>query len=262
MKAASWNVNSLRVRLPQVLRWLETSATDILALQETKLHDDDFPQNEIQAAGYSAVYSGQKTYNGVALLSRTPATEVVTQIPDVDNTQKRILAATINNIRVINLYVVNGESVDSEKFAFKLDWLAGVTKFIAAQLRHYERVIVMGDFNIAPTDADVHDPALWHDRLLCSVPERRALQKLLTSGLVDSFRLFDQAADTFSWWDYRDGGFRRNIGLRIDLILISHALVDACSDSTVDKQPRGWERPSDHCPAVIEFDTITTSAIS
>ena len=253
MKIASWNVNSLRVRLPQVIQWLNTSETDILALQETKLTDDNFPQAELEAAGYQAVYSGQKTYNGVALLSREPITEVQTEVPGLDNSQKRVIASTIGNTRFINLYVVNGESVTSEKYAFKLAWLSCVTAFIAEQLTHYPNLVVLGDFNIAPSDGDVHDPSQWEGHIPCSDAERQALQDLLSLGLVDSFRLFDQPADIFSWWDYRNNGFQKNNGLRIDLILLSHALVHPCQLSSVDRQTRRWERPSDHCPAVAEL---------
>lgn len=253
MKVASWNVNSLRVRLPQVLAWLKTSQTDVLALQETKLTDADFPHDALADAGYQSVCCGQKTYNGVAVVSRTPLTDVRTEIPGIDNEQKRMIAVTVGGVRVINLYVVNGESADSDKYAFKLQWLTAVNDFIAEQLRRYEQVIVLGDFNIAPSDADVHDPKLWQNRLLCSEPERAALRKLLDLGLVDSLRLFHARQPCFSWWDYRGGGFERNLGLRIDLILISCALVNACVSSGVDTEPRGWKQPSDHCPAVAQF---------
>ena len=253
MKIASWNVNSLRVRLPAVLSWLEASAADVLALQETKLQDADFPLSEIEAAGYRSVFSGQKTYNGVAILSRSAAEDTVTTAAGADPEQKRILAATIDGVRVINLYVVNGREVGSEYYEFKLDWLAAVTDFVRGELDRHEKLVVLGDFNIAPEDADVHDPELWHERILCSTPEREALQRLMQAGLKDTFRLFRQPPETFSWWDYRGGSLRRNHGLRIDLILASEALAKRCTGASIDKAPRKLERPSDHTPVVAEF---------
>lgn len=254
MKIASWNVNSLRVRLPQVLDWLHTAQPDVLGVQETKLTDENFPAEEIEAAGYQVVYSGQKTYNGVALLSKTPIDDVITDVPGLEDPQRRILGATVNGVRVLNLYVVNGQEVGSEKFAYKLDWLQRVTDYIATDMKQHERYVVMGDFNIAPTDADVHDPERWHEKILCSTPEREALKTLLTLGFSDTFRQFDQEENTFSWWDYRAAGFRRNAGLRIDLVLASTALSQNCTASYIDIEPRKLERPSDHAPAVAEFD--------
>lgn len=254
MKIASWNVNSLRVRLPQVLDWLAEARPDVLGIQETKLTDDAFPVEEIRAAGYEVAYAGQKTYNGVAVLSRTPIEDVITDVPHLDDPQRRILGATIDGVRVLNLYVVNGQEVGSEKFAYKLDWLQRVTDYIAQDMQHHERYVVMGDFNIAPTDADVHDPERWHEKILCSTPERQALQKILDLGFVDTFRRFEQEANTFSWWDYRAAGFRRNAGLRIDLVLASRPLAEKCTASYIDIAPRRLERPSDHAPAVAEFD--------
>ena len=253
MKIASWNVNSLNVRLPHVLQWLESAQPDVLALQETKLVDEKFPAAEIEAAGYRVVYSGQKTYNGVALLSKYPLEDVVTEIPGLDDPQRRILGATINGVRILDLYVVNGQEVGSEKFAYKLNWLQKVREYIARDLAEHENYVVLGDFNIAPTDADVHDPRAWHEKILCSTPEREALQSILDLGFSDTFRLFEQEEKSFSWWDYRMNGFKRNLGLRIDLILASKALAEQCQSSGVDKTPRGWERPSDHAPVMAEF---------
>ena len=253
MKIASWNVNSLRVRLPQVLQWLEEQPVDVLALQETKTQDPDFPKEEIEAAGYQVVFSGQKTYNGVAILAKHEISDVITDVKNLDDPQRRILAATVNGVRIVDLYVVNGSEVGSEKYDYKLDWLKKVTAHIKSELKTYSQMVVLGDFNIAPQDEDVHDPEQWQDKILCSKPEREALQKLDKLGLNDTFRFFEQEQKTFSWWDYRGGGFRRNHGLRIDLILASEALHDKCVSSIVDKTPRSWERPSDHAPVLAEF---------
>lgn len=250
MKIATWNVNSLRVRLPQVLQWLAAAQPDVLALQETKTVDEQFPLAELQAAGYTAVFAGQKTYNGVAILSKTPAVEVTSDIPTLDDPQRRILAATINGVRVVNLYVVNGAEVGSDKYAYKLDWLAKVTAWLQQQVVEYPKLVVLGDFNIAPDDRDVHDPAAWAGKILCSDAERRALQEIQALGLRDVFRQFAQPESSFSWWDYRAGGFRRNLGLRIDLILVSEAL--SCTACLIDREPRTWEKPSDHAPVVAE----------
>lgn len=252
-KIASWNVNSLNVRLPHVLAWCQAAQPDILALQETKLVDEKFPAEELLAAGYHSVFSGQKTYNGVAILSREPATDPVTDIPGLDDPQRRILAATIGDIRVIDLYVVNGSEVGSEKFAYKLHWLEHVTAWIKDELSRHEKVVVLGDFNIAPDDRDVHDPEAWHEKILCSTPERNALQAIYDLGLSDTFRLFEQEERIYSWWDYRMNAFRRKMGLRIDLVLASEALRQRCTASYVDIEPRRQERPSDHAPAVAEF---------
>jgi exodeoxyribonuclease-3 len=254
MKIATWNVNSLKVRLPQVLDWLGTSQADILCLQETKLTDENFPAADIEAAGYRVVYAGQKTYNGMAIISKRPADAVLTDIPGLDDPQRRILAATIEGVRVLNLYVVNGQEVGSEKYAWKLEWLARVTDYIQDQLKHTRRLVVLGDFNIAPEDRDVHDPEAWHERILCSTPEREALQQIMQLGLVDTFRLFPQEEASFSWWDYRAAAFRRNRGLRIDLILANPALAKRCRACQIDKEPRRLERPSDHTPVLAEFD--------
>ena len=253
MKISSWNVNSLRVRLPQVLEWLDSSAVDILCLQETKTQDPDFPQEDLENAGYQVVFSGQKTYNGVAILSKQAATDIVTDVKDLDDPQRRILAATIGDVRVINLYVVNGSEVGSEKFEYKLHWLEKVTAFVKQEIKKHKKLVVLGDFNITPDDRDVHDPEAWKGKILCSDEERAAYQTLLGCDLTDTFRLFDQEEKAFSWWDYRGGGFRRNHGMRIDLILATAALTTTCKQSVIDKTPRAWERPSDHTPVIAEF---------
>jgi len=254
MKIATWNVNSLKVRLPHVLDWLATSQADILCLQETKTTDENFPADEIAAAGYHVVFSGQKTYNGVAIISKEAAGDVITDVAGLDDPQRRILGATIGGTRILNLYVVNGQEVGSEKYAHKLHWLDKVTDHISAQLQQFERFVVLGDFNIAPDDRDVHDPEAWHERILCSTPEREALQKIQQLGLEDTFRLFDQEEQSYSWWDYRAAGFRRNRGLRIDLVLASRSLADNCRACSIDKEPRRLERPSDHTPVMAEFE--------
>jgi exodeoxyribonuclease-3 len=254
LKVASWNVNSLNVRLPHVLAWCETSRPDILALQETKLPDERFPAADLQEAGYHSLYSGQPTYNGVAILSSKEGRDTLTDVPGLDDPQRRILAATYGEVRVINLYVVNGKEVGSDKFAYKLQWLERVTRFIASEMARHERVIVLGDFNIAPDDRDVHDPEAWREKILCSTPEREALGRIVDLGLVDTFRLFEQAEGSFSWWDYRAAAFRRGMGLRIDLVLASKALASRCTAAAIDVEPRRQERPSDHTPVIAEFD--------
>lgn len=254
MKFATWNVNSLNVRLPHVVRWCAEAQPDVLALQEIKLEDPKFPVAALRDAGYHAAFRGQKTYNGVAILSRHPISDVVHGVPNFDDPQQRVLAATIGDVRVVNLYVVNGQAVGSEKFSYKLDWFSRVTAYLAGEIRRHRRLIVMGDFNIAPDDRDVHDPAAWHEQILCSTPEREALARMLDLGLADSFRLFNEEAGHFSWWDYRQAAFRRNLGLRIDLVLASEALRPHCRAASIDREPRTWERASDHTPAVLEID--------
>jgi exodeoxyribonuclease III len=253
-KIATWNVNSLKVRLPQVLDWLREQQPHILALQETKLTDPDFPTLDIANAGYLAVFAGQKTYNGVAILSRLPASEIVTDLPGMTDPQRRVLGATIGGVRVINLYVPNGQAVGSDKFAYKLAWLEALADWLRDQLARHSRLIALGDFNIAPDDRDVHDPAAWADQVLCSESERAAFQRVLALGLTDAFRLFPQAEGSFSWWDYRAAAFRRNLGLRIDHLLVSPALAAVCMACRVDTAPRRWERPSDHAPVIAEFN--------
>lgn len=253
MKIATWNVNSLNVRLPQVLDWLSTAAPDVLCLQETKLEDARFPRAEIEAAGYQAVFSGQKTYNGVAILSRAPLRDIQAGIPGFDDVQRRVLAATLADTRVICLYVPNGQTVDSDKYAYKLRWLAALHDWLAEELARHPRLVVVGDYNIAPTDADCHDPEGWREQVLCSTPEREAFSGLLALGLSDCFRRFEQPEKSWSWWDYRQAAFRRNLGLRIDHILASTALAKTCTRCHIDTAPRGNERPSDHTPVVANF---------
>ncbi len=252
MKIATWNVNSLRVRLPHVLEWLAAHQPDALCLQETKLEDKDFPVAEIESAGYRVVYSGQKTYNGVAVIARHQATDVQMGIPGFADEQKRVLAVSIGETRVICAYVPNGQSVGSDKYAYKLSWLAALTDWLRQELQQYPRLALLGDYNIAPEDRDVHDPAAWKDQVLCSEAERAAFAALQDLGLTDSFRLFEQAERSFSWWDYRMMGFRRNAGLRIDHILLSAPLAATCTACAIDKAPRKLERPSDHAPVIAE----------
>ena len=253
MKIATWNVNSLNVRLPHVLEWLQSAKPDVLVLQEIKQVTDKFATEAFTELGYNAVASGQKTYNGVALISRGDTTDLVTDFPGFEDPQRRILAATIDGVRVVNLYIPNGQSVGSEKYEYKLNWLAALEKFLAAELEIHDKLVVLGDFNIAPEDRDVYDAEKWGEDILCSPAERAALASLIKLGLADVFRQFEQAEKTFSWWDYRAAGFRRNAGLRIDLILASAALATACEASYVDREPRTWERPSDHTPVIAEF---------
>ena len=253
MKIASWNVNSLNVRLPHVERWCAEQQPDVLALQETKLEDAKFPVAALEATGYHAAFSGQKTYNGVAILARQPLVDVVHGIAGYDDPQKRILCATAGDVRIVNLYVVNGQAIGTEKYAYKLDWLAKVAGFLAGEIRNHPRLVVLGDFNIAPDDRDVHAPVASHEQVLCSTPERDALKRLLDAGLFDSFRLFNDDGGHYSWWDYRQGAFRRNLGLRIDLILASEALRRNCRAAAIDRAPRTWERASDHTPISLQL---------
>ena len=254
MKIASWNVNSLKVRLPHLRQWLQDAAPDVIALQETKTEDHAFPVGEIVAMGYRSVHNGQKTYNGVAILARQPLTDVLTDPPAWQDPQRRILAASVGGVRVVNLYVVNGKAVGEEKYAYKLRWLKQVRDFVAAELQRHPRLIVLGDFNIAPDDRDVHDADAWREKILCSAPERAALKALLDLGLHDSLRLREAGSGHYSWWDYRQAAFRRNRGLRIDLILLANALKDHLRSATIDRAPRSWQRPSDHAPVTIELD--------
>ena len=249
MKIASWNVNSLNVRLPHLERWLGETTPDVVCLQETKLEDLRFPDAVLAGHGYRSVFAGQKTYNGVAILARDHALEdVQAGIPGFDDPQQRVIAATVDGVRIVNFYVVNGQAVGSEKFAYKLRWLEAARGLLEAELARHPRLVVMGDFNIAPTDADVFDPKRWHEKVLCSTPEREALARITALGLHDSFRLHHDGPGHHSWWDYRLGGFERGWGLRIDLLLVSDALRECCSDGGIDLAPRGWERPSDHAP--------------
>lgn len=253
MKIATWNVNSLNVRLPHVIEWLSSANPDVLVLQEIKQQTEKFPQDAIREAGYHSIANGQKTYNGVAVLSRNPSTDHVTDFPGFEDPQRRILAATIDGVRVVNLYIPNGHSVGSEKYAYKLKWIGALHSFLQEELKAHENLVVLGDFNIAPDDRDVYDPEKWGEDILCSPAEREALAGLTALGLSDVFRQFEQAEQSFSWWDYRAAGFRRNAGLRIDLILASEAMAKCCEASYIDREPRGWERPSDHTPVIAEF---------
>jgi exodeoxyribonuclease-3 len=256
LQVASWNVNSLRVRLPQVLAWLGRNPVDVLGLQETKLADERFPVAELSAAGYESICSGQAAYNGVALLVRSglAGADVVRAIPEFDHGQRRLLAATIAGVRIVDLYVPNGEAVGSEKYRYKLDWLDALGAWLGEEARRHPRLLVMGDFNVAPEERDVYAPDQWRDRVLFSAAERRALHALLDLGLQDAFRLFEQPEHSYTWWDYRAGAFRRNQGLRIDLILVSPRLAAECRECRIDRTPRGWERPTDHAPVLAAFE--------
>lgn len=253
MKIASWNVNSIRVRTAHVRGWLESAAPDVLALQEIKVPTPDFPGAEFEALGYHCAVDGQKTYNGVALLSRTPAADVTRGLPNFADEQRRVLAASYDGTRVVNLYVPNGQAVDSEKYHYKLKWLDALREWLREELKLHPRMAVVGDFNIAPEDRDVHDPEEWRGQVLCSEPERDKFRALLELGFVDVFRGFEQPERAYSWWDYRAAGFRRNRGLRIDLVLASPALAAACDGSGIDPEPRRLEQPSDHAPVWATF---------
>lgn len=262
MKLATWNVNSLRVRLPHVLEWLEQAKPAVLGLQETKLIDEKFPKAEIEAAGYHVVFAGQPTYNGVAILARKDLFEapsdVVVNNPLFADEQVRIIAATLrpcvdcHALRFISAYVPNGAAVGTDKYDYKLRWLEAFKKYLADTLKAHEYVAVGGDYNIAPEDRDVHDPDKWRDEVLCSAPERNAFQALIDLGFKDSFRLFPQEDKIFSWWDYRQGGFRRGFGLRIDHVLLSEALAKQATAAGIDKESRKKEQPSDHAPAWVD----------
>ncbi|MDR0701145.1 MAG: exodeoxyribonuclease III [Azoarcus sp.] len=252
MKLATWNVNSLKVRLPQVLDWLADNRPDALCLQETKSTDEAFPEAEMRAAGYRAVFAGQKTYNGVAILCTTPPGNVMRGIPGFADEQKRLIAATIEGVRIVCAYFPNGQAVGSDKYRYKLAWLDALTRWLGGAMRDYPKLALAGDFNIAPTQEDVHPG--WKSEIIVSPPERAAFQAFLDLRLVDAFRLFRQPERSYSWWDYRMGAFRRNFGLRIDHILVSEALRAACRACAVDPSPRRLERPSDHAPVVLELD--------
>ena len=253
MKIVTWNVNSLAVRLPQVLAWLAEHRPDALCIQETKLSDDKFPVADIEAAGYQAQWFGQKTYNGVALLTRQAALDVQKNIPELEDLQARVIAATVQGVRLVCAYVPNGQSVDSDKFIYKLRWLQALREWIRAELTRYPRLALLGDYNIAPEDRDVHDPVAWAGQVLCSAEERAHFKGLIELGLHDAFRLFEQPPKSWSWWDYRNLAFRKNQGLRIDHILVSEALKPHVSACVIDKLPRKNERPSDHTPVIAEL---------
>lgn len=252
-KLATWNVNSLKIRLDQVLSWIDTSQVDVLALQETKVIDEQFPLQPFQERDLHVVFAGQKSYNGVAIVSKKPISNIVTEVSGFNDPQRRVLAATIGDLRLINLYVPNGSMVGSEKYSYKLNWLEKITQFIKEEIEKQPHVAVVGDFNIAPEDKDVHDPLIWVGNVMVSPEERKAFASLLNLGLKDSFRNF--CTDSiFSWWDYRQGCFRRNMGLRIDHILLSEPLTNKCVSCEIDIEPRRAKRPSDHAPvmAVLE----------
>lgn len=255
MRIATWNVNSLKVRLPQLMDWLMSRQPDVVALQETKTQDADFPIEELHSCGYSVVFSGQKTYNGVALLVRQPLTLADPQVSirDFVDEQKRVIAATVDGVRVVGVYVPNGQSLESDKYRYKLDWLAALREHLRQELNQHRDLVLLGDFNIAPTAADTHDPNVWEGNILCSAPEREALSDILKLGLEDCWHKSLHPTTQFTWWDYRQAGFRRNLGLRIDHILASRALAETCAHCDVDVAPRKNERPSDHAPVVAEF---------
>jgi exodeoxyribonuclease-3 len=258
MKIATWNINSLKVRLPQVLSWLTTNPVDVLCLQELKLAHDQFPLSAFHAIGYDAVWAGQKTYNGVAILSRIAGENVVRNIPDYEDLQQRAVALTLPSavgpIRIVSVYCPNGQAVGSDKYTYKLDWYAALRRWLTRELAAHPRLAILGDYNVAPTDEDVHDPEKWAGQVLVSAPERAAFHTLLDLDLTDAFRLFEQPPKSFSWWDYRMLAFRRNAGLRIDHALLSFPLAQRCIACAIDKQPRANEQPSDHAPVVVTLD--------
>jgi exodeoxyribonuclease III len=259
LKLATWNINSLAVRLPQLLEWLAANPVDAIVLQETKLIDERFPQAELAAAGWQAVWHGQPTYNGVALLAREQPTDVMRNIPGFDDGQARVIAATVAGVRLINGYFPNGQSPDSPKFVYKMRWQDALHDWVRDELARHPALVLMGDFNVAPEDRDVHDPVAWAGQIHCTPEERAQFRRLLDLGLVDAFRLFEQPPKSWSWWDYRNLAFRRNQGLRIDHILVSEALRARVRGCVIDKLPRRNERPSDHAPVVVELGTAVPS---
>jgi len=253
MKIATWDLNSLRVRLPHLLQWLEQHQPDAVCLQETKCEDHIFPCEALEAAGYYSAYCGQKTFNGVAILARSMPTDVALGIDGFEDEQKRVISATVNGMRIVSAYVPNGQAVGSDKYEYKLRWLAAFREWLRGELTRYPRMAVLGDYNIAPTDEDVHDPQAWAGQVLCSEPERAAFQALLDLGFKDCFRLFPQPEKSYTWWDYRMNQFKRNMGLRIDHILASPALAEDAIECVIDVEPRRLERPSDHAPVYATF---------
>ncbi|HEX7387092.1 MAG TPA: exodeoxyribonuclease III [Castellaniella sp.] len=259
MKLATWNVNSLNVRLGHVMDWLAANPVDALCLQELKLPDEKFPHEALAQIGYQACWAGQKTYNGVAILCREALTDVQRNLPDFEDPQQRIIAATVPGpggqpLRIISAYCPNGQAVGSDKYEYKLKWFQALRKWLQQEMARYPDLVILGDYNVAPADADVHDPQAWEGSILVSEPERDAFRQLLDLGLQDTFRMFDQAPKSFSWWDYRQMSFRRNIGVRIDHILATPALARCCTGCRIDKEPRKWEKPSDHAPVIADFD--------
>jgi exodeoxyribonuclease-3 len=253
MKIATWNVNSLRVRLPHLIDWLAANSPDAVCLQETKCEDGKFPYAELKAAGYCSLHNGQRTYNGVAILSRAEGVETCRGIPEFQDDQSRVIAAEVGGIQLVSVYVPNGQSVGSDKYAYKLRWFEALAAWLETQLKVHPRIAVCGDFNVAPEDRDVHDPAAWAGQVLFSDPEKAALRRLVDLGLVDAFRLFEQPERSFTWWDYRMMAFRRKMGLRIDHVLLSPELAAATTACTIDIEPRMLERPSDHAPVICEL---------
>jgi exodeoxyribonuclease-3 len=253
MKIATWNVNSLKVRLPHVLDWLAAEKPDALCLQETKTEDGGFPFAALEEVGYRAIHNGQKTYNGVAILARSEPADVLRDLPGFADEQKRVIAATVDGVRLVCAYMPNGQAVGSDKYEYKLKWLAALAEWLREEMARHPQLALLGDFNIAPEDRDVHDPVAWQGQILCSQAEREAFRRFLGLSLSDAFRLFDQPEKSFSWWDYRMMAFRRNLGLRIDHILLSPALAQRCRACSIDKAPRKLERPSDHAPVVAEL---------
>lgn len=258
MKIASWNVNSLRVRLPQVIDWLKTNDVDLLCLQELKMPDAEFPSDTFTEIGYHSVANGQKTYNGVAIISKQALQNIAIDLPDFDDEQRRYISGDYpcsdgQNLRIVNVYVPNGQAIDSDKFVYKRAWFSKLQMAMRDQLRQHKRTVLVGDFNITPSWLDVHDPKKWHNSIHCTDTERLMLQKLMGEGLYDTFRAFYHDGDHFSWWDYRGGGYRANEGLRIDLVLSSSDMLDAAEQCYIDEAPRKLERPSDHTPVVAQY---------
>jgi exodeoxyribonuclease III len=254
MKIATWNVNSVTARLPLALKWLESARPDVLCLQETKCTDDRFPKESFAELGYDSEVFGQPTYNGVAIISRVPPKDVRRGFPgDASDAHARLIAATVEGIRIVNVYVPNGQAVGTDKYRFKLDWMRRLRGFLDESYGANERVFLCGDFNVAPEDLDVHDPRLWRGKILFSEPEREALDNIKGWGFTDAFRLHHEEGGLFSWWDYRAASFRRNAGLRIDHVWVSGPLAKQSSEAWIAKETRGWERPSDHAPVVAEF---------
>lgn len=254
MKLATWNVNSLSIRLPQLLAWLASHPVDAIVLQETKLTDDKFPHAELAEAGYQSQWFGQRTYNGVAILARGEIVDVVRNVPGFDDEQARVIAGTVGGVRIVGAYFPNGQAPGTDKFAYKLRWMDALREWLRAQLAAHPRLVLLGDYNIAPEDRDVHDPAAWLGMIHCTPQERAHFRQLLGLGLHDAFRLFEQPPKSWSWWDYRNLAFRRNQGLRIDHVLVSDALKAQVTACTIDKEPRKAERPSDHAPVIVEID--------
>ena len=253
MKIASWNVNGIRARIDHVVAWIEENQPDVLALQETKVVDELFPYDAFESLSYSVEAFGQKSYNGVANIIKNTSSETSKGITGFDDPQTRVISTTHEDIRVVNVYVPNGQAVGSEKFVYKLDWLEHLKKMLRDDFKKYPKMVVLGDFNIAPCDLDVHDPEKWKDKILCSAQERTMFKEILSLGFHDSFRLFEKGAGFHSWWDYRTAAYTRDLGLRIDLLLISNKLKPLCKKSYIDEKPRWLEKPSDHTPVVIEL---------